>query len=874
MYKRAAHLLIALILFLSGQAQAQGQGSFEEIAKCFTALSDFDYRFPRETVYLHLDNNGYFEGETLWFKAYVMRASSLCPQPVSRVLYVELLDADGELVERKLLPIDSLGQTDGAFKLELPVRGGNFYEVRAFTREMLNWGGEACFSRVVPVFKKKDLEAEPGSNMEILRPRHEADLNHGHPRPYDFKRNKNWQLTFYPEGGSRVSGLAGRIAYELTESDGTPGNDTISIYNAEGTALLTTVPIHERRGVFTLPAGIDKAYAIVRGKRFDLPAVAPEARYALTARMNGDLDLIVQRRADAVPELLGLAVMCRDEAVYFDTLTVGNAPVELTIGRKLLGDGVNRVELFDSRGQSLARRLVWGPPTARRVTIDLRQNEAAYKPFSPIALEMSLKDAYGKPVQTTFSLAVREAAAEVVAAPEVDLAAELLLCSELRGYVADPAWYFASDDRHRRDALDVLLMVQGWTANRFEVMAGLDSFSLRYPVEDRLILQGRVLRNNNREQARAGTSINLIMFNKAGYSMRSTAVTDSLGGFVFGASTDYTGDWIAQFTTRVNDKPVWSRVALDRWFCPSPRAIDDREMDIHSPRPAIEETTAETFVWNDTLPPASISENIGTAVVTYRGYRGLRGNKYSYLGGEREGMRRATSYYNFELLVEREKDRGGAPGLIWDVLREKDDAFDYSTALDTNDRQYMNFLEGLGDTAGNIPSPEVYMFRYAGRPAIVFVDNELFLQRYKGDNPIIFADEVKSVVIMREPSAWRDFLTMASGTANNVEGMNPAAIFLYTRPDYTFFRSKKGVEKRTIHGFEEPVAFYNPDYRSIDVPTVEDKRRTLYWNPSLKSDEQGKASVVFFSNSHAEQKLSFSARGVTARGGLLYLETQ
>ena len=37
-------------------------------------VSAFNALFPQEKVYLHLDNTGYFAGETIWFMAYVVRA--------------------------------------------------------------------------------------------------------------------------------------------------------------------------------------------------------------------------------------------------------------------------------------------------------------------------------------------------------------------------------------------------------------------------------------------------------------------------------------------------------------------------------------------------------------------------------------------------------------------------------------------------------------------------------------------------------------------------------------------------------------------------------------------------------------------------------
>ena len=54
----------------------------------------------QEKVYLHFDNNCYFLGDTIWYKAYVVLADDNSPEPLSRILYVELLNEQGYLVER------------------------------------------------------------------------------------------------------------------------------------------------------------------------------------------------------------------------------------------------------------------------------------------------------------------------------------------------------------------------------------------------------------------------------------------------------------------------------------------------------------------------------------------------------------------------------------------------------------------------------------------------------------------------------------------------------------------------------------------------------------------------------------------------------
>ena len=104
-----------------------------------------------EKVYLHLDNTGYFKGETIWFKAYVVRCDTEQRTDLSRVLYVELLNPSGDVVEKRKLPIEN-GEAHGDIKVDSILTTG-FYEIRAYTRYMTNWGANACFSRVIPIFK-------------------------------------------------------------------------------------------------------------------------------------------------------------------------------------------------------------------------------------------------------------------------------------------------------------------------------------------------------------------------------------------------------------------------------------------------------------------------------------------------------------------------------------------------------------------------------------------------------------------------------------------------------------------------------------------------------------------------------------------------
>jgi hypothetical protein len=57
----------------------------------------------------------------------------------------------------------------------------------------------------------------------------------------------------------------------------------------------------------------------------------------------------------------------------------------------------------------------------------------------------------------------------------------------------------------------------------------------------------------------------------------------------------------------------------------------------------------------------------------------------------------------------------------------------------------------------------------------------------------------------------------------------------------------------------------------IYMPGVREHYRTLYWNPSLSSDEQGKASIEFY-NTQFGRKIEVDACGITGKGDLICME--
>ena len=139
--RKALLLLIlawSLPLAVMAQLTRRSDGSYR-----FEPLLDRLYKFamiiPQEKVYIHMDNTCYFQGDTIWFAAYLVKTSTDKPSDVSGVLYVELLNNEGYLVERKLIEMQN-GRGHGFFALDNQIQYSGYYELRAYTRWQLNWG--------------------------------------------------------------------------------------------------------------------------------------------------------------------------------------------------------------------------------------------------------------------------------------------------------------------------------------------------------------------------------------------------------------------------------------------------------------------------------------------------------------------------------------------------------------------------------------------------------------------------------------------------------------------------------------------------------------------------------------------------------------
>ena len=119
--------------------------------------------------------------------------------------------------------------------------------------------------------------------------------------------------------------------------------------------------------------------------------------------------------------------------------------------------GVVQLVLFDTAGQIIADRLVF-TRKPELLAVDVRKSKESYQPFERVTLDFSVRDTTGIPVSAPMSVSIRDGWEEVES--RHSMLVDLLLMSEIKGYVHRPLYYFEVNDMEHRLALDCLLMVR------------------------------------------------------------------------------------------------------------------------------------------------------------------------------------------------------------------------------------------------------------------------------------------------------------------------------------------------------------------------------------------------------------------------------
>ena len=594
-------LILFLFCSISSLTNAQQDTCTQKLMSFVRNINTFNRIHPQEKAYLHFDNTGYYVGETIWFKAYVVAAEQNKPTELSKILYVELMSPEGFVVETRKLKIEN-GQCHGEFLLKDSLYAG-YYEIRAYTANMLNfgedrsvkgllfgrpinpgpfnkhgsawnYGNDDIFSRVFPVYDKPSKEGDYNEKTMRERPRM------GEAFEKKKKKADTIQVSFYPEGGNLINGITSKIAFKAV--------------NEKGEEVTTFNTIHDGTGAFCLCPQEETYTAKVRYKdrayTFDLPKSLLSG-YVMTLDNLPEDHLLVQiaKSPDITPQILGISISCRGKVSIFDTLQVtsNGEPYILKLPKSRLPSGVNQLTLFNAEGDILSDRLFFiDHQEYKQLSFKATKSKTFYQPFERVDIDFQLKDTIGEPIESDFSLAVRDESTEDITYNTENILTNLLLSSDLKGFIKDPAYYFASADRQHRLDLDLLLMTQGWRRYSWRQEAGLEEFKNKYEIEEGLAIKGIVVsvfeRGDYRYFSKFKTERNVAVSAKwtiDGRLLNDSCLTESNGKYYIPVN-DFRGKGDLCLKTFREGKHDRFFIQQDRVLSPEPRLYSFYEISI------------------------------------------------------------------------------------------------------------------------------------------------------------------------------------------------------------------------------------------------------------------------------------------------------
>lgn len=821
------------------------------------SMEAFCANFPQEKVYLHLDNTGYFRGETIWFKAYAVRSDDNSRTDISKVLYVELLNPFGEVMATRKLNISD-GQASGSIRLDSILIGG-FYEIRAYTRYMLNWGTSGMFTRVVPIYDIRHDGRVADATEEVHHRKRYPER-----RKLAEKVTANGRVRFYPEGGHLIKGLRCRVAFEVTGHNGEGVDASGTLKMPDGSTLPISTQ-REGRGMFIytpsdIPASIEVGDSAGRQYGGALPvAESSGCTMLVNTEDSSDIGISILRTPD-IDDTIGFVVINGGSIVAFDVIRFDGQGKEIRINRADMPEGVSQIALLTAGGDILTERMVFVFPDSMANAIDVTNGGEAITPYSKICLDITA------PPMSNMSVSVRDHGSDINGAYG-NAATWLLLASELKGYIRNPEYYLESDDATHRHAADLLMMTQGWRKYDMRQMAGLKPFAKKHPAEDGLYIYGR-LKQKGKAQATPGNgSLRMTIYNKEGKSLSGTARTDSTGYYAF-AIPDCTGCWQLLLDAGTAN----TAICIDRNFSPEPRAYsvyESRTLPVSGCLQLSSRIIELTGNAVDVTNPYTIKE------VKVTGRRPFENAREAW-ESEKRGAWHSYVRYDCSKETERILDDGGDIPEIFEWLKRRNSFFQGGTGNVDGYAGYMLndslIIPEGGEHAYIIPDDGL---SYKNRP-VIWVLNNCFHCVTSAPHPVkgtamehiydescetmpYTLDELKSVYISEDETAWRKYVSI-----QGLDGYSPVTVFIYSR--HTFPASKKGTRRTTFDGYSKVETFDSPDY-SVMTP-VPDRRRTLYWNPNVTTDKNGHARIEFYNNATCRQ-ITVSAEGMTKDGRCL-----
>ena len=640
-------------------------------------------------------------------------------------------------------------------------------------------------------------------------------------------------VQFFPEGGDLINGLRSKVAFKAIRANGLGADVKGTITDNSGTVAANFTSQHLGMGVFALQPESGKQYkanvTFADGSQsvYNLPN-ARENGITLSAD-NSKADSLTIRIAANTSyfeknkgKLFYIVAQNGQTICFAAQTTLKTSVYSSPIVKTKFPSGVLKLTLFNDRGVALAERVVLIQRNDL-LSINMKSDKALYTIRDKVIMSVNAtKDQ--KPVEVNMSVTVvDETKVPYDEADETTILSNLLLTSDLKGFIEKPNYYFTSVNEKTKADADVLMLTQGYRRFTYkDILANIYPGN-KFEPEAGITVTGTLRDGTGMPISRGSVTLQAQDIRKSASTITSVSGEFKFTDLVLPDSTKVTisgknnanangmmvmmnNETFQRVTTNINEPGAITNI--DSTLTPYLKNAKQRIENSNMLKDVIIRDTKIS-----TVKPRSHSDHAALS--------GLSSIADHVISGERLGTCQILGLCLTSLV----------PGVIY-----MDNLYYLNRSYTQGDRRpiaiYQNGLNVDASFLQNLSTADIEsieMFNTDGFSGI---------NRMSNTNGVLV---INSKVKPKMKITKEELLALIP---------KPGVVDIYPR------------------GFTQPRAFYAPKYEVTKVSAIGgDLRTTILWNPTLSTDKTGNASFQFF---NADGKGSYRAiiEGIDSDGNI------
>lgn len=399
------------------------------------ALQYFAENFPQEKIHVRLNKKSFVAGENIYFKSYIFEGFK--PSTISTTLFVEILDKDKKVVEKKMLPIFQ-GEASGNIKLGENLKE-EVYFFRAYTTWMSNFNEKFQWLKPFAVYN-------PKSSEKIIE----------NPNP-------DWNITLHPESGNLINKIPAKVAVRMQSNGKNSKKWKGFIFDEKNPSkrISEFESFDENVAQFSFTPEFGKNYKATieesgKSKTFDLPVVKNNGISLQIKNNSGEIEFsILSNLEENSSKNFKIYGQINNRLVYFAKIYDPKPEKIYKIPTEKLVNGILQFTILDDKDQLVAERLCfvdsknlkYENPTLQNANLD-----SGARKLNSFSLP-------SKSVYTNYAVQVYDDSFDSTE-DEYSLPSSLWLTGDLTSEISNPAQYFSAESN--ADALDALLISEKW----------------------------------------------------------------------------------------------------------------------------------------------------------------------------------------------------------------------------------------------------------------------------------------------------------------------------------------------------------------------------------------------------------------------------